>query len=179
MTQERPIRRVRRERLVALIADAGGAAELARLTGTPKTHISAIQNGAREIGDDLATKLEGKLGRPFGWMDGEAAPLEAASPVLDERAAADMVGRLAKLLDTMDEAQRERVAQRLQTLTQAPDSMRAREALVTALCVRHEEQKPLGAPIAPEHLAELEQLAEEAESQHGKTGQQRRRAPRR
>lgn len=66
---ERPMRRVRRLRLDALIAAFGGATQLADLAGSQKTHLSAIQAGNRDVGDVLATKIEEATGQEFGWMD--------------------------------------------------------------------------------------------------------------
>ena len=65
----------RRARLAQLVQEAGGGTALAVKVGTPKSHISAIQAGARGIGDALAAKLERKCEKPEGWMD---LPVEAA-----------------------------------------------------------------------------------------------------
>jgi DNA-binding transcriptional regulator YdaS (Cro superfamily) len=54
-----------------VIREAGGASALAALIGTPKSHISAMQSGARGMGDALAAKIERKTERPVGWMDEE------------------------------------------------------------------------------------------------------------
>lgn len=66
---ERPYRLTRRLKLGQLVREAGGASELGRLCDTPKSHISAMLSGARNVGDDLATKLERKMDKPLGWMD--------------------------------------------------------------------------------------------------------------
>lgn len=62
-------RLVRKARLKEAIGLAGGVTELADLIGTPKSHISAMQHGARGVGDDLAARIEKALDRPPGWMD--------------------------------------------------------------------------------------------------------------
>lgn len=64
-------RRLRRQaRLKLLVATyTGGAAQLARDAGTPKSHISAICAGRRGLGDALAAKLERASGLPPEWMD--------------------------------------------------------------------------------------------------------------
>lgn len=69
---------VRRSMLAKLIEEAGGVTELARKVYGPtradmKSHISALKEGKRGIGDTLATKLEKKCGKPPGWMDGREA----------------------------------------------------------------------------------------------------------
>ena len=42
---------------------------MARETGTPKSHFSAMTGGKRGLGDALAAKLEGIYGKPAGWFD--------------------------------------------------------------------------------------------------------------
>jgi len=67
---ERPVRRLRRLRLRELLKEFGGPKALARQTGSSETTLIAIEKGRKDIGDELATKLEDKCGKPFGWMDG-------------------------------------------------------------------------------------------------------------
>ena len=59
----------RRARLAALVNEAGGVVALARLVGTPKSHVSALMSGARGVGDELAAKLERMMQKPGGWLD--------------------------------------------------------------------------------------------------------------
>lgn len=66
---ESPRRRLRRARLELLLAEFGGAAQVARESGTPKSHFSAMVNGTRGMGDSLAAKLEELYGKPQGWFD--------------------------------------------------------------------------------------------------------------
>jgi len=61
-----------------LLAEAGSAASLARLTGVPAAYISQIKNGIpnesgkpRTIGDDTARKMERGMGKKEGWMDAD------------------------------------------------------------------------------------------------------------
>ena len=61
----------RKDRLDILVREAGSASALAVRVGTPKSHISAMQAGNRGVGDDLAAKLELKMGKPVGWMDAD------------------------------------------------------------------------------------------------------------
>lgn len=68
----------RRRNLELLIDELGSAVALAMLTGTPKSHLSAIQAKRRGIGDELAAKLERKTGKPAGWMDVERATATAS-----------------------------------------------------------------------------------------------------
>lgn len=68
--------KVRLQNLELLIAEAGSAAELARLAGTNSSYLSQVRNQMptkkgtpRGLGDDLAGKLERSMGKPLGWMD--------------------------------------------------------------------------------------------------------------
>ena len=73
------LRHLRRwARLAALVAEAGGSVALARLVGTPKSHISALMSGARGVGDELAAKLERHMQKPAGWMDLDSGLTEEA-----------------------------------------------------------------------------------------------------
>jgi hypothetical protein len=69
--RESPRKRRRRESLIALIAEVGDAATLARESGTPKSHISVILSGKRGIGDELAAKWEQLYDKEPGWFDRE------------------------------------------------------------------------------------------------------------
>lgn len=51
------------------MAELGGPSAAARAVGTSDTHLIACGKGRRNIGDDLATRLERKAGKPLGWMD--------------------------------------------------------------------------------------------------------------
>ncbi len=81
---ESPRRVRRRARLVLLLSECGGAAQVARETGTPKTYISAIVNGTRGLGDKLAAKFEHEYDKPEGWFDLSVDHAEAVqAPVVD------------------------------------------------------------------------------------------------
>ena len=66
---ESPRKKRRRLRLELLLQEFGGAAQVARESGTPKSHFSAMVSGARGLGDTLASKLEGLYAKPEGWFD--------------------------------------------------------------------------------------------------------------
>jgi hypothetical protein len=66
---ESPRRARRRTRLDELVLEVGSAAQLARETEVPKSHISAMQAGKRGLGDDLVKKLETRYSKPEGWFD--------------------------------------------------------------------------------------------------------------
>ncbi len=76
MDERRPYREWRAARLRQLLIEAGGPNNLAGRAGTEATHLIAIAKGRRQVGDDLADKLEQAVGRPRGWMD---LPPEAAA----------------------------------------------------------------------------------------------------
>lgn len=71
MEIDRPIRVIRRNKLNQLLADAGGAKALSSKAekGLTDTHLIACAKGRRDIGDDLATRIEIAAGKHFGWMD--------------------------------------------------------------------------------------------------------------
>lgn len=111
-----PRQRNRRAQLQKLIEEAGNASDLARLTGTPKTHISAILAGRRGIGDQLAAKLETKMGKPEGWMDqvlqyhaGQATAVPVGEPppsaANDLGKALDAVARATAKLNKLERRQ--------------------------------------------------------------------------
>jgi SOS-response transcriptional repressor LexA len=77
---ESPRKIRRKERLISLLAMHGGASQVALESGTPKSHISALVNGTRGIGDKLAGKLERLYGKPTGWFDFVDYP--AVAPLL-------------------------------------------------------------------------------------------------
>lgn len=66
---ESPRRQRRKMQLVSLIEEHGGASQVARESGTPKSHLSAMVAGRRGVGDELAKKLEGIYAKPEGWFD--------------------------------------------------------------------------------------------------------------
>lgn len=69
-------RRIRRKaKLIALIAEVGGAAQVARESGTPKSHLSAMVSGVRGLGDQLSEKLEKLYNKPSGWFDSATAAI--------------------------------------------------------------------------------------------------------
>lgn len=95
---ESPRKKRRRQRLELLLREFGGAAQVARESGTPKSHFSAITSGARGVGDALAAKLESIYAKPEGWFD---LPIEAtdtssaAPPAASNVAPAPAPGELA------------------------------------------------------------------------------------
>lgn len=96
----------RRAALEVLIAEAGGVTALQDLTGTPKSHFSAITSGRRGVGDALAAKLEDAMNMPPGWMDRDLSGLTARAV------------RLASLWDAMpDGLEKERAYAVTVTLT--------------------------------------------------------------
>jgi len=79
-----PIAETRHRNLLALIEEAGSAAELSRRTSVPASYISQLRNKVktaggveRGIGPETARMLEKGMGKPTGWMDeSELAPKE-------------------------------------------------------------------------------------------------------
>lgn len=70
MEKSESLRRARRrKRLEELLSEFGGAAQVARESGTPKSHFSAMLAAKRGLGDELAEKLEALYAKPPGWFD--------------------------------------------------------------------------------------------------------------
>lgn len=61
----------RRAKLQALVSANGGLTAVALELDTPKTHLSAILNGKRGVGDALAGRIEALFGLPPGGLDEE------------------------------------------------------------------------------------------------------------
>ncbi len=67
---------IRLQNLELLITEAGSASKLARIAETSSSYLSQVRRQMRtskgtprNIGDDLAEKLERGMGKPEGWMD--------------------------------------------------------------------------------------------------------------
>lgn len=137
---ERPIERIRRARLDELIAEFGQA-ELARQSKTPKSHLSAMSNKARNLGGELATKLEGVADKPFGWMDidPDQAPPEMFHGSAEPLSLADVVSALGRHLEGVDDLARETVTPLLLRIATNPgdaDKIAARMQAIVAEALR-------------------------------------------
>lgn len=129
---ERPYRLMRRLKLGQLVKEAGGATELGRLCDTPKSHISAMLSGARNVGDELATKLERVMDKPFGWMDrselsdGADSEIEKMLRVDASRSnqsASHAIDLIAKFLASLDGLPRELAVTSIRYLLEAPNDI--------------------------------------------------------
>jgi len=108
------VKQIRKANLHRLIAEAGTTSELVRRTGTNPSYLSQIvgPNGKRDVGDHLARELEGKLGKPYGWMDHDHT--NAVSP--DEQ---DMLETYRRLPQADQALCREALKDRLSRARQA------------------------------------------------------------
>ncbi|MCB1919605.1 MAG: helix-turn-helix transcriptional regulator [Candidatus Competibacteraceae bacterium] len=61
----------RREHLKRLLADYRTQREFGEATGLAVNQISHILNGVREMGEEIARRIESALGKPLGWMDAD------------------------------------------------------------------------------------------------------------
>ena len=61
----------RRANLLLLVKELGSLKALGERTETPAAYLSQIKNRSNErgMGDEIARRIETKLGRPKGWMD--------------------------------------------------------------------------------------------------------------
>ncbi|MGM9487915.1 hypothetical protein [Ideonella sp. YS5] len=151
-----PRQNQRRAQLQRLIEEAGQAADLSRLSGTPNTHLSAILAGRRGIGDQLAAKLEAVMGKPAGWMDQATVtmpgyPASTATVLHAREREPQPHAELARALETialaaarLDAVERRQVAALLALLAEEPTHRRATCAALTRLL-----QPPAASPAAP------------------------------
>jgi transcriptional regulator with XRE-family HTH domain len=63
------VRSFRRVNLGNLIARYGGQRAFAERVGLSPAHVSQIMTGRRNVGDQVARRIEQALNRPPGWMD--------------------------------------------------------------------------------------------------------------
>lgn len=67
------VQRIRRERLLELIAKFGGQAEAIAPLGKTQAQLSQLSTGRKPIGEALARDIEFRAAKPFGWLDGQDA----------------------------------------------------------------------------------------------------------
>lgn len=148
----RPYRLLRQQWMQHYQNQVGGPGALAAALDSTDTHITAMVKGRRNVGDDLADKLEetfnllpgtidlcdpaGLVAHPSGLVafpvnqpaTSQPTAVHTVMPTL-----AQALGVVAGALNQLPDDRRELVAQHLQTLARAPDSRRARESLLSAL----------------------------------------------
>lgn len=145
---ESPRRARRRRRLDQLLEENGGAAQVARASGTPKSHISAITNATRGLGDALAAKLEQLYGKPPGWFDEpmEGAQLQAAvtagatvkTVLTTGPGAVELLTRLGLLIEAAGSAKVETLAPLMGVFVRTPTS----SALIQHIASELKPQRP-------------------------------------
>jgi len=90
-------KQVRLINLEVLVAEAGSASALARLTNTNESYISQIRNQLttpkgtpRGVGDELAARLEQGMGKPIGWMDEPHQQISESTEAVRYNAGSDL-----------------------------------------------------------------------------------------
>ena len=68
----------RRDNLKRLLADYSTQRDFGEAVGLAGSQISHILTGRREMGDEIARRIEKALGKPLGWMDRSALTQEPA-----------------------------------------------------------------------------------------------------
>lgn len=103
MQKDRAYRENRKYWLAQWVEESGGPKAFAEQVGSVDTHITAMMKGRRNVGDDLAARIERKLDRYPGAMDADppegveinAAATELGSTMLRRSSS------VAKLRDTL------------------------------------------------------------------------------
>jgi len=126
---------IRRDNLKLLIDEAGSQAKLAVLSGLPPSYISQVHRGVlhstggkpRTMGNDIARRLENKMGKPAGWMDTDHSALSIESDLSGREG--QLVG-LFRLLSDLDQKLlvddlTQRLRQRSGLSTQTPAELKA------------------------------------------------------
>lgn len=169
----RPYRLLRQQWMQHYQNQVGGPGALAAALDSTDTHITAMVKGRRNVGDDLADKLEetfsllpgtidicdpeGMVAHPTGLV---AFPInQPAVPAIGttqtgSTTLAQALEVVATQLNRLTDEQREVVAQRLQTLARAPDSLRAREAVLFTIAPSAQEVDVQRAATIPPDLQE-------------------------
>lgn len=70
-----------------LVEEAGSPAELGRKVGLKDQYLSLINTRRRQIGDDIADRLEAAMGKSPGWMDIEDGAYVRGNLMVDDRRA--------------------------------------------------------------------------------------------
>lgn len=65
------IRKIRRRNLLRMVEEAGGQKRLAERTGVSAAYLCQVLSARvnRNVGHNLARRLEKGMGKPYGWMD--------------------------------------------------------------------------------------------------------------
>lgn len=83
----RPNNERRFAKYLELVKEAGSPAELGRIVGLKDQYLSLINTRRRQIGDDIADRLEVAMGKSPGWMDIEDGAYTRGNVVVDDRRA--------------------------------------------------------------------------------------------
>lgn len=141
-------------------------------TMTMKADKLRLAAAALDVDRDWLETGKGLMHQPTGTChsDQYQAQSSATKPDIGET-----VARLGELLGGVPRNQRSALAPMLAALVLAPDSRELLAQLTDSIrAAVQTAEKPLGAPIAPEHQAALQRLAEQAEDLHAKTTKQQR-----
>ena len=133
----RPYRINRQKWLAHWLQTKGGPKKVADELESVDTHLTAMAKGRRNVGDDLASKMESVFGLEPGDMDRSPPGIAQQAAQAGAIGAGDVVDFLAARLLSMDELTREEVAKRFTVLATTPDSTMGKQALLKSLSGRH------------------------------------------
>ncbi len=109
MSDMSKLRELRRQNLELLLASMGGYGaqkQLADRSGIHLTYINGLRLGNREMGEQIARKIEAGLGLDIGWMDarhGHQEEAEAEAETVETRPLGDLLmeNQLLRLWQTV------------------------------------------------------------------------------
>ena len=106
------LREVRRDNLLLVLASLGGHGgqkKLSEKSGIYHTYISNLRLGNREMGEDIARKIEAAMGLSVGWMDRPHSGIEDDQGAYEKAATLEDVAmeqRLLALWEQLPESRR-------------------------------------------------------------------------
>ena len=132
----RPYRINRQLWLEHWLQKKGGPKKVAELLDSVDTHLTAMAKGRRNVGDELATKMEEAFGLDPGDMDrAPPGPIQKSAQT-GKINAGDVVDFLAERLIALEEDARTEIAKRVNVLATTPDSAMGKQALLKSLIGR-------------------------------------------
>lgn len=113
------IKDIRRNNLLKLKAEFGSFAALAKRTNTDASYLSQVNIKARDMGHDVARRLESALGKTPGWMDTQHNPQKVEQPLALYSVNPELQSRLLAAFDWLTPPQQNEHIKELEALAEA------------------------------------------------------------